>query len=231
MLLTATPSDDFGIRQVTFFDGATNLGSDRTPVYSAAFTLPKGAACGDHQVAATAEDSLGQTATGTTTFKVVCDDGGTLQRPDGPIPPNVRNIGRDGETVTVEPVARQGVASVDFFLGNRLVCHDTGAPFSCLIKPLATESGKQTLRVVVTDRAGLTGEDEREVQIPKAGPKKLQVTVEREALSRNRVRRTVSVTVHPAGGRHARRRMRRQPDHRGRPAPRADRAQPRDQAR
>jgi hypothetical protein len=200
VLITAVPSDDFGIRQVTFFNGATDLGSDKTPAYSAAFTLPKGAACGNRTVSATAEDSLGQTASGTAAFKVVCDDGGTLQPPTVQIPNNVNNIPREGRTVTVEPNARQGVASVDFFLGNRLVCHDTGAPFGCLIKPLATESGKQTLRVVVTDRAGLTGEDEREVQVPKAGPKKVQVTVEREALSRTRVRRIVSVTVVPPAG-------------------------------
>ena len=200
VLITAAPSDDFGIRQVTFFDGATDLGSDRTPVYSAAFTLPKGQACGTRTVAATAEDSLGQTATGSTTFKVLCDDGGALQPPTVQIPSNVNNIPREGRTVTVEPVARQGVASVDFFLGDRRVCHDTGAPFACLIKPLPTEAGKQTLRVVVTDRAGLTGEDEREVQVPKAGPRKVQVSVTREALSRNRVRRTVSVTVIPPAG-------------------------------
>ena len=200
VLITAVPSDDFGIRQVTFFDGATDLGSDKTPAYSAAFTLPKGMACGDRTVAATAEDSLGQTATGTAGFKVLCDDGGTLQPPTVRIPTDVNNIPRDGRTVTVEPNARQGVASVDFFLGNRQVCHDTGAPFSCLIKPLATESGKQTLRVVVTDRAGLTGEDEREVQVPKAGPKQVQVTVKREALSRTRVRRIVSVAVIPPAG-------------------------------
>jgi hypothetical protein len=200
VLITAAPSDDFGIRQVTFFNGASDLGSDRTPVYSAAFTLPKGMACGDREVAATAEDSLGQTATGTATFEVLCDDGGTLQPPTVQIPSNVTTIPREGRTVTVEPVARQGVASVDFFLGDRQVCHDTGAPFSCLIKPLASEAGKQTLRVVVTDRAGLTGEDEREVQVPKADPKKVQVTVKREALSRDRVRRTVSVTVIPPAG-------------------------------
>ena len=200
VLITAVPSDDFGIRQVTFFDGSTDLGSDKTPVYSAAFTLPKGMACGDRTVAATAEDSLGQTATGTAAFKVLCDDGGTLQPPTVRIPTDVNNIPREGRTVTVEPSARQGVASVDFFLGDRLVCHDTGAPFSCLIKPLATESGKQTLRVVVTDRAGLTGQDEREVQVPKAGPKQVQVTVKREALSRTRVRRTVSVAVIPPAG-------------------------------
>jgi hypothetical protein len=200
VLITAVPSDDFGIRQVTFFNGATDLGSDRTPAYSAAFTLPNGMACGAREVAAIAEDSLGQTATGTASFTVLCDDGGTLQPPTVQIPSNVNNIPREGRTVTVEPVARQGVASVDFFLGDRRVCHDTGAPFSCLIKPLASEAGKQTLRVVVTDRAGLTGEDEREVQVPKAAPKKVQVTITREALSRERVRRTVTVTVIPPAG-------------------------------
>ena len=44
--LIAEPSDDFGIRRVTFFDGAAEVGTDNSPPYEAAFTLPADAACG-----------------------------------------------------------------------------------------------------------------------------------------------------------------------------------------
>src|SRR4051794_37442163 len=78
--LIAEPSDDFGIRRVTFFDGATEVGSDVSPAYEAAFTIPQDAPCGPRDVAATAEDSLGQTATGTGRLTVNCAG----QPPAGP---------------------------------------------------------------------------------------------------------------------------------------------------
>jgi hypothetical protein len=198
--LIADPKDDFGIRQVTFFDGATDVGSDRSPAYTAAFTLPDDAPCGARQVAATAEDSLGQTATATGALEVVCDSGPTLEPPTIQLPQNLTTIRRSGATVTLSPVAKQGVAKVEVFLGTRLVCRDTEAPYTCVIKPRSDEIGSQTLRALVTDLVGLTGQDSRQVDVPRFAPRSFKLDVDRKRLKGNRVRRTVTAIVVPPGG-------------------------------
>ncbi len=200
--LTAEPSDDFGIRQVTFFEGANALGADKTPPYSAAFTVPEGAACGSSlPVAAVAEDSLGQTATATSAIVVACDTTPpVLTPPTVKLPDNLRVIRRSGATITVTPVAERAIRSVEFFLGTRRVCRDTAAPYTCTIRPRSSEIGSQTVRVVVTDAAGLTGQDSRQVRVPRFTPRALRIEVERQNLSRNRVRRTVTATVVPPAG-------------------------------
>ena len=102
--LIAEPSDDFGIRKVTFFDGATEVGTDDSPPYEAAFTLPADAACGSRPVAATAEDSLGQTVTGTSSLQVICTPpGGVLEPPTVKLPDNLRVIRRNGTVVDRSP--------------------------------------------------------------------------------------------------------------------------------
>jgi Bacterial Ig domain len=199
--LVAEPGDDFGIRRVTFFDGASEVGSDTSPPYTAAFTLPDAAACGAREVAATAEDSLGQTTTATSTLTVVCDTpGGQPKPPTVELPDNLTTIRRSGTTVTVRPEAERAITSVDFFLGARRVCRDTEAPYQCRVVPHSSEIGSQTLRVVVTDALGLTGQDSRQVTVPKFGPRGLLLSSSEKKLSGNRVRRTVTATVLPPAG-------------------------------
>ena len=197
--LLAEASDDFGVRRVTFFDGPADVGSDESPPYAAAFTIPGDAPCGPREFAAVAEDSLGQTAGATGTLQVVCDGGGgggtPLEPPTVKLPDNLRRIRRVGESVTVRPTARQGVAYVDFFLGARRVCRDREAPYRCRIKPLSSEIGSQTVRAVVTDRAGLTGQDSRQVVVPRFRPRALLVEVTRKQMPGNRVLKTVRARV------------------------------------
>lgn len=200
--LSAEPSDDFGIRRVTFFDGATEAGSDASPPYSAAFTLPADAACGARSLAATAEDSLGQTATGSATLTVVCDEppGPQPKPPTVKLPDNLDTIRRSGTTVTVRPESERPIASVDFFLGARQACHDTSAPYQCRIVPRASEIGSQTLRVVATDSGGLTGQDSRQVTVPRFKPRGLRLRATSQRLKGRNVRRTVTATVLPPVG-------------------------------
>ena len=241
VLLTATPSDDFGIRKVTFFDGAEEVGSDTSPPYTAAFTLADDAACGVHQVAATAEDSLGQTETGTAAFAVDCSTQGgdgppgppgdpgqpgepgppgpPGDRPAGPpgppgppgqsgqpgpptvkLPGNLTTITRSGTTIGASPESQKGVASVAFFLGDREVCVDTAAPYACRIKPRSSEIGSQTVRAVVTDTAGLTGQDSVQVTVPRFEPRGLRLDVATKRLKGGKLRRTVTATVLPPTG-------------------------------
>jgi hypothetical protein len=198
--LIADPSDDFGIRKVTFFDGATEVGSDDSPPYEAAFTLPADAACGSRPVAATAEDSLGQTATGAATLQVVCDPLPSGSEPTVKLPDNLTVIRRNGTMVVVRPTAPRGVAHVDFFLGTRLVCRDSDSPYQCRIKPRSSEIGSQTVRVVVTDRAGQTGQDARQVTVAKFSPQALRLELRSKRLSGGRVQKTLIARVLPTKG-------------------------------
>ncbi len=201
--LIAEATDDFGIRRITFFDGATEVGSDDSPPYEAAFTIPPDAPCGTNRdVAATAEDSLGQTATGTATLEVVCDApaGGGGAGPDlvGPsveLPENLRRIRRVGETVTARASSPNGIAYVDLLLGARRVCRDREAPYRCRITPLSSEIGSQTVRAIATDREGLTAQDLRQVVVPRFKPRELMIEVARKQLPGNRVLKTVTARV------------------------------------
>jgi hypothetical protein len=198
--------------------------TDDSPAYTAAFTLPADAACGTREVAATAEDSLGQTATATASLFVDCTTGApkpphkphetpTPQPNPSPgptpavsptvsLPANVQIAGRNGTVVGVSPTAAQGVAYayVDFFLGARRVCRDTDAPYLCRIVVRSSDIGSQTLRVVVTDRAGLTGTDAQQVVVPRLTSRGLSLKVLRQRLSGSRVQRTVVAEVLPPKG-------------------------------
>src|SRR6185436_7166224 len=135
----------------------------------------------------------GQTGTGSGTFTVDCSVAPpALTAPTVKLPENLRSIGRNGTKVTVSPESKQGVASVVFFLGDRQVCSDTTAPYSCEIKPRASEIGSQTVRVVVTDTAGLTGQDSRQVTVRKFAPRALQLKVATKRLKSGKLRRTVT---------------------------------------
>jgi hypothetical protein len=134
---------------------------------------------------------------------VVCDGGPggpALEPPTVRLPENLRVIRRSGATVTVQPAGRQAISQVEFFLGTRLVCRDTQAPYSCLIKPRSDEIGSQTLRAVVTDVAGLTGQDSRQVQVLRFAPRALKIDIDRKRLRGNRARRTLTAVVVPPSG-------------------------------
>lgn len=60
--LSATGSDDFGVRRVTFYDGSAAVGTATTPPYSASAVVAADAACdGTRSYSALVEDSSGQT--------------------------------------------------------------------------------------------------------------------------------------------------------------------------
>ena len=203
--LIAEPSDDFGIRRVTFFDGAAEVGTRqlaavRSRVHASPRTRPAAAA----PVAATAEDSLGQTATGTSSAarsSATRPPRAPRRRPTVELPDEPAAHPRaTARSSTVRPTAAHGVAYVDFFLGARRVCRDTEAPYQCRIKAYSSDIGSQTVRVVVTDRAGLTGQDARQVVVPKFTPRGLMIEVHHKRLSGNRVQRTVIAKVLPTKG-------------------------------
>ena len=130
------------------------------------------------------------------------------QGPAGPVgrPPTVKlpdglaKITRAGTTVTVAPETDGDIARVVFFLGDREVCSDTTPLYSCTVKPRSSEIGTQTLRAVVIDKAGLTGQDSRQVTVPRFKPRGLRLDVASKRLKNGKVRRTVTATVLPPAG-------------------------------
>ena len=69
--LTATASDDFGVAKVTFYDGASQVGTAIPPAVATTFAIPADAPCAARTLTAVAEDSAGQTASDTETITVV----------------------------------------------------------------------------------------------------------------------------------------------------------------
>jgi hypothetical protein len=100
----------------------------------------------------------------------------------------------------VAPESDRDIARVVFFLGDRRVCTDTSALFSCRIKPRSSEIGSQTVRVVAIDSDGLTGQDSRQVTVPRFEPRALRLNVASKRLKGGQVRRTVTATVLPPAG-------------------------------
>ena len=124
--LTADASDDFGVTQVRFFDGANPIDTDSTDPYEQDFTIPGNAPCGSRTFTAVAEDSLGQTASDSVVIDVVgpnnCEDPPEAPDIEFNAPPS--SIPQGGVTVQAVPDAPEGVDDVEFFLGTRSVCVD-----------------------------------------------------------------------------------------------------------
>jgi hypothetical protein len=200
--LTAAASDDFGVTEITFYEGNTPIATVVPPADTATVTIPADAACATRTVSAVASDFLGQTAGATTTFvggPNACKEpetpgggggGGTPPPPATPKSPAVSlvsppaTIGEKGATLTAAPAADTAaganVAKVDFFLGNRLLCTVTAAPYTCKVLPDGSEVGTQALRAVVTDSAGQTATAEASTKVSKFTPD--GITLDAEAL-------------------------------------------------
>ena len=182
--LTALASDDFGVNNVQFFDGAEELATDSLPPYTHTLTVPEGTPCSEHALTAVVEDSLGQTVSDTVALTIDCN--ATAETPTQPSPPgkptlpgSLPNVGKNGALVRVSPVAPAGIGSVDFFLGSRKVCTRTAAPFECQITPTGADVGTQALRVVLTDALGQTAELSRAVQIQRFKVRSISWDVDR----------------------------------------------------
>lgn len=221
LTLRATATDDFGVRRVVFYEGAEVVGEVAHPPYEATIALPPGT-CAPRGFSAVAEDFLGQTAAGALEVTGRCEpgpepgggggatppapstDGGgaTTQAPSAGRPaPTVAlvgppaRIGARGRTLTFDPKADAGVARIDVFLGTRLVCSVASEPWTCDLKPTGADVGRQTLRVVVTDNAGATGETSAPVTVDRFAPRGLRVAMASKRARRGLARRTFSGAV------------------------------------
>jgi hypothetical protein len=200
--LTATAADDFGIKKVTFSDGATTLGTDTAPPYTATLAIAADAPCAARTLTATAQDSLGQTNAATTTVTVVgpnnCEP--PVAAPTVSLPDTVNAIAQGGTDVDVGAGAAAGVAKVELFLGGRLICAMTTAPYTCRVVPKPADVGLQSLRAVVTDAKGQTAVATRQVQIDRFRSRGVSIAVHERKRKRNRETRTITATVRPPAG-------------------------------
>jgi hypothetical protein len=178
--------DDFGVTKVTLFDGATQIAQVTPPASSTSFRIAADALCAARTLTAVASDYLGQTASDSTQIKVVgpheCK---ALEVPPVAGPPSVKltgvpaRIGAGGANVGADAQAddRAHVVRIDFFLGNRMVCADATAPYSCDVRPRGREVGAQTVRAIVLDSAEQSAADDVAVTVDHFQPTGLSARV------------------------------------------------------
>jgi hypothetical protein len=199
--LTAAATDDFGVKSVSFYDGARRIGTASVPPYAAAITVPVSAACpAARTFTALVEDSSGQTSPGSATVQVRCQPEPETPPAQSPAPvpakPAIAFVAAPSKlsgrtTVSFTPTTPGGLGRIDVFLGTRLACTVKAAPFACTIAPTGADVGVQALRAVVTDALGATAEVSVSVRVPKFTPS-VSLTIARRAVSGGKVRRTIS---------------------------------------
>jgi hypothetical protein len=194
--LTASGTDDFGIKRVRFADGGATAGTVTAPPYALSVTIPADAACDSSRTySAVVMDSSGQTKSASRTVAVTCP------APPAPQPvPAKPSIAFNGAPSTLSgttkiqftPTAEAGVKMVELFLGTRKICTLTAAPFgSCDLTATGADVGRQALRVVVTDALGSTAESTANVLVAKFATK-LTVSIKKTNVKGNKAKRTIS---------------------------------------
>jgi hypothetical protein len=214
--LTAGGTDDYGVKRVRFYDGATLVGEVTGTGTAATVAMPAAAECGStHSYTALVSDSLGQsTSSAPAVVAVACPvPAGPGTTPAGPTDPGttpttpatpattptiafgVRPATISGTTtVRLEAAAAAGVAKVEVRLGGRLVCTEIKAPFACKVVPTGADVGTQALTATVTDRNGSTSVVTSTVVVAKFRPT-LSMKITKKRVSGGRLRRTVRGTL------------------------------------
>jgi hypothetical protein len=213
--LTAVAGDDFGVTSISFFDGNALVSRVTPPADSASFAIPADALCDARSLTAVAADYLGQTASDIVEINVVGPS--QCREPEPPVDPPVdppvqppgapsvklanvpAEIGQAGATVSADPSADAArgaaVAKVDFYLGSRLLCTATQAPYNCQVMPLGREAGAQALRAVVTDSGAQTAAADAAVTVSRFQPSDFTVKLSAKPASKKKIARVVSGAV------------------------------------
>lgn len=76
-------------------------------------------------------------------------------------------------TLTVNATDDHGISQVIFLAGERVVCTDTAAPYTCDYKPTGDEVGKVTLTAVAVDTRQQQGSALRTVKVGRFTPRKV----------------------------------------------------------
>jgi hypothetical protein len=164
--IQANASDDKGVTQVRFFDGATLIGTDTvgTDGWSVSWNTI-GAAEGPHTIRATATDTFGQTGSDAHTV--------TVDNVDGPPTVSITSPA-DGATVSgiVQIQANasddKGVTQVRFFDGATSIGTDTDGSNGWSASwdtTGASEGSSHAITATATDTIGQTGSDSHTVTV------------------------------------------------------------------
>src|ERR1041384_4068485 len=125
IVINASASDNNGIKQVEFFQGATSLGVDTAAPYS--FTW-NNVAAGTYTLTARATDILNATTTSSAVNVVVGNAPPTVSI-TSPINGSYYN-GPTNLVITATAADNEGVKKVEFFQGSTKLGEDTTAPYS-----------------------------------------------------------------------------------------------------
>jgi hypothetical protein len=114
--------------------------------------------------------------------------------PPPPVAPKVALAGvpvtipEAGATISADPTVdpTRTVAAVTFRLGDRTVCTDAVAPFSCQVLPTGAEVGTQSVQAVVTDSAGQSATAVASTKVAKFATRALSISVKRSSLKNRR---------------------------------------------
>jgi hypothetical protein len=156
--LTATASDDFGVKRVRFAEGVTTLGTATAAPYTQSVTVPAGAACNSVRTySAVVTDSAGQTSSATAPVTVDCAVTPTPTATATPVVTATATVTVGGDVPPApkaDPVAttRAGSPTVEFvswprsIAGKSRIVFNASAPAG--LKSAAVVLGSRTLCVV-----------------------------------------------------------------------------------
>jgi Ca2+-binding RTX toxin-like protein len=89
-----------------------------------------------------------------------------------PVPGSTKSISSKTATVLAATAADdKGISKVEFYVGQRLVCTDTAAPFTCSYLPQSNELGRNVVTAVAYDTAGQTASALAQVTVPRFAPR------------------------------------------------------------
>jgi hypothetical protein len=123
------------------------------------------------------------------TISPSCENVQTQATPGGPFddhPPSLAwsspaagaDITANGATtLTVNATDDRGIARVQFFDDDRLLCEDSAAPYACAYQPRGGDVGRNTLVAVAVDGANQTMSVVRPVQVRRFTPRDLSLTL------------------------------------------------------
>jgi hypothetical protein len=104
-------------------------------------------------------------------------------------------------TLAADAADDHGVASVRFMDGERVLCTDVTAPYTCAFAPTADDVGRTTLIAVATDGPGQTASAFRGVRVSRFTPRSVTARTKRRGLrftTTGRVRRPAGLTAKQA---------------------------------
>ncbi len=159
--LTADATDDVDVVKVTFYRGATEIGSDTTAPYTFSDSVTA-ANNGSVVYRAVAVDAAGKSGESTATVTINID----VTKPTVSLTAAPTVVAAAGKvTLTASASDNVGVAKVTFYRGATEIGTDTTAPYTFDDNVTAANNGTLSYRAVAADDAGNTAEATTTVKI------------------------------------------------------------------